>query len=85
MSTLFGYEVVEQAQEIDRLSTENATLIADNERLRADLHDWAECASIDVTMEGPRLMGWNPIALKRCLIKYEAALLPKEGDLWKQL
>jgi hypothetical protein len=80
MSTLFGYEVVEQAQEIDRLSTENATLTADNERLRADLRDWAECASVDVTMEGPRLMGWNRSALDRCLTKYEAALQPKEGE-----
>jgi len=35
MSTLFGYEVVEQAQEIDRLSTEIASLTAENERLRA--------------------------------------------------
>ena len=62
----------------DRLSTKNADLKAELERLRADLRDWAECASIDVTMEGPRLMGWNPIALNRCLNKYEAALQPKE-------
>jgi len=53
---------------------------AEIERLRADLRDWAECASVDVTMEGPRLMGWNPIALNRCLTKYEAALQPKEGE-----
>ena len=33
MSTLFGYEVVEQAHEIDRLSTEIASLTAENERL----------------------------------------------------
>ena len=49
------------------------------ERLRNDLRDWAECASVSVTMEGPRLMGWNPIALNRCLDKY-AALQPKEGE-----
>lgn len=49
-------------------------------RLRNDLRDWAECSSIKVTMEGPRLMGWNSSALNRCLAKYEAAALqPKEG------
>jgi hypothetical protein len=51
---------------------------AEIERLRVDLRDWAECASVDVRMEGPRLMGWNPIALNRCLTKYEAALQPKD-------
>jgi hypothetical protein len=35
MSTLFGYEVVEQAHEIDRLSTEIASLTEENERLKA--------------------------------------------------
>ncbi len=55
-------------------------LQAEIERLRADLRDWAECASVDVTMEGPRLMGWNRSALNRCLTKYEAALQPKEGE-----
>lgn len=58
-----------------------ATLTAENERLRNDLRDWAECSSIKVTMEGPRLMGWNSSALNRCLAKYEAAALqPKEGE-----
>ena len=37
MSTLFGYEVVEQAQEIDRLSTENATLQAEIDSLTAEI------------------------------------------------
>ena len=47
MSTLFGYEVVEQAQEIDRLSTEIASLTGENERLRQAIvdhiegHDWS--------------------------------------------
>ena len=58
-----------------------ASLIAENERLRNDLRDWAECSSIKVTMEGPRFMGWNSSALNRCLAKYEAAALqPKEVE-----
>ena len=62
---------------IDAISEERDQLQAENERLRNDLRDWAECASVSVTMEGPRLMGWNPSALNRCLAKYEA-LQPKE-------
>jgi hypothetical protein len=64
----------------DALRATIASQAAEIERLRADLRDWAECASVDVTMEGPRLMGWNPIALNRCLTKYEAALQSKEGE-----
>jgi hypothetical protein len=56
-----------------------ASLTAEIERLRADLRDWAECASISDTAEGARLFGWDPIALNRCLTKYEAELQPKEG------
>ena len=67
-------------QTVEQLQAQIASLTAENERLTNDLRDWAECSSIKVTMEGPRLMGWNPSALNRCLAKYEAAALhPKEG------
>ena len=72
--------VAEQAQQIEAHAATIASQAAQIKALRADLRDWAECASIDVTMEGPRLMGWNPIALNRCLNKYEAALQPKENN-----
>lgn len=63
------------------LQAQIASLSAEIERLRNDLRDWAECSSIKVTMEGPRLMGWNSSALNRCLAKYEAAALQlKEGE-----
>lgn len=65
-----------EAVEILKRDKQIASLTAEIERLQADLRDWAECASVDVTMEGPRLMGWNRIALNRCLTKYEAALQP---------
>ena len=72
-------KITQSAQEIwIPVPIETTELKAEIERLRADLRDWAECASVDVTMEGPRLMGWNPIALNRCFTKYEAALQPKE-------
>ena len=57
---------------VEQLQAQIASLTEENERLRNDLRDWAECASVSVTMEGPRLIGWNPIALNRCLAKYEA-------------
>jgi hypothetical protein len=66
-------------QTVEQLQAQIASLTAENKRLRNDLRDWAECAAVSVTMEGPRLMGWNPIALNRCLAKYEA-LQPKEGN-----
>ena len=66
---------------VEQLQVQIASLTGEVERLRNDLRDWAECSSIKVTMEGPRLMGWNSSALNRCLAKYEAAALqPKEGE-----
>ena len=57
-----------------------ASLTAENERLRDDLRDWADCCQMDTVMQGPARMGWNRSALDRCLDKYEAALQPKEGE-----
>ena len=70
-----------EAVEILKRDAQIASLTAENERLRNDLRDWAECSSIKVTMEGPRFMGWKSSALNRCLAKYEAAALqPKEAE-----
>lgn len=63
-----------------KLSTEIATLTEENERLRNDLRDWAECCQMDTVMQGPARMGWNRSALDRCLAKYDAALQPEEGE-----
>ena len=68
-----------EAVEILKRDAQIASLTEENARLRNDLRDWAECASVSVTMEGPRLTGWNPSALNRCLAKY-GALQPKEGE-----
>lgn len=62
------------------LRAQIATLTAENERLRNDLRDWAECCQMDTVMQGPARMGWNRSALNRCLDKYEAALQPKEKE-----
>ena len=71
--------IISAINKIPDLEARIASLTAEIERLRNDLRDWAECSSIKVTMEGPRLMGWNSSALNRCLAKYEAAALqPKE-------
>jgi len=69
MSTLFGYEVVEQAQEIDRLSTEIASLTAENERLRGILR---RVTPDPVWGEDPRT--------KSYYLEARAALQPKEGE-----
>ena len=75
MSTLFGYEVVEQAQEIDRLSTEIASLTKENERLRrlvrmAYVEGWGNA-------EHPTAPDFYSNWLKSETL---AALQPKEGE-----
>ena len=73
MSTLFGYEVVEQAHEIDRLSTEIASLTAENERLRAlAMRAYAEA------WEDSK--GWRTHDMCWDISNTRAALQPKEGD-----
>ncbi len=70
MSTLFGYEVVEQAQEIDRLSTEIASLTAEIERLREAL----KALQRQVLQGAVRGDEWMDEALELT----RAALQPKE-------
>ena len=73
MSTLFGYEVVEQAQEIDRLSTEIASLTAENERLRALV-----TSAYSEGWEDSK--GWRTRDMTWDISNTRAALQPKEED-----
>ena len=81
MSTLFGYEVVEQAQEIDRLSTEIASLTGENKRLRA----LVEPAYREGFRDGFGFIGEGFVLDKEREFWWKisdtrAALQPKEGE-----
>ena len=81
MSTLFGYEVVEQAQEIDRLSTEIASLTEQNERLREALQT-ADETLIEINlsnygMDDVDRLNNSSIEASQII---RAALQPKEGE-----